>query len=339
VSGGAMEDLKIDANVQVMMFTHKVSSKLFMRIINYMFMQLKILCRIIAISREVNLFVFSLGGECLFVPILALKLLRKKVILIPGGITRRVYSVKKDFLSKFVSVLVSLNSYLAYRLVLYSYMLIQEGNFARYQRKIIIAHEHFIDFTKFVVKKKINERTNVVGYIGRLSEEKGILNLVKSIPLVSKHRKDVHFILCGEGKLSDEIRNIIRYEGLEAHVKLTEWVSHKEVPNRLNDLKLLVLPSYTEGLPNVVLEAMACGTPVLATQVGAIPDIIRDGETGFLLESNDPKHIAEKIVELLNKPALLEKVSKNAYECVRENFSEEKTLGFWRRILHELETR
>jgi glycosyltransferase involved in cell wall biosynthesis len=84
---------------------------------------------------------------------------------------------------------------------------------------------------------------------------------------------------------------------------------------------------------------MACETPVLATPVGAIPDIIRDGETGFLLKSNDPKYIAEKIVDLLNKPELLEKVSKNAYKWVRENFSEEKTLESWRRILHEFETR
>jgi glycosyltransferase involved in cell wall biosynthesis len=101
-------------------------------------------------------------------------------------------------------------------------------------------------------------------------------------------------------------------------------------------MKLLVLPSYTEGLPNIVLEAMACGTVVLATPVGAIPDIIKDGETGFLLKSNDPKHIAERILELLNKPELLDKVSINAYNYVRKNFSYEKTLDAWRKILSEL---
>jgi len=70
--------------------------------------------------------------------------------------------------------------------------------------------------------------------------------------------------------------------------------------------------------PSVILEAMACGTLVLATPVGAILDIINDDKTGFLLKSNDPKHIADKIIELL------EKVSKNAYNYVRENFSYEK---------------
>jgi glycosyltransferase involved in cell wall biosynthesis len=101
-------------------------------------------------------------------------------------------------------------------------------------------------------------------------------------------------------------------------------------------MKLLVLPSFTEGLPNILLEAMACGTPVLATPVGAIKDIIKESETGFLLKSDDPIHIAERIIELLNNPELLEEVSIKAYNYVRENFSFEKTLDAWRKILSEL---
>jgi glycosyltransferase involved in cell wall biosynthesis len=203
--------------------------------------------------------------------------------------------------------------------------------------KIIIAHRHFVDFTKFMIKKRINERANVIGYIGRFAEEKGILNLVKSIPLVLNRRKDIYFVLCGEGELSDEIKKIVQRESLGKNVKLTGLISHIDVPNFLNNFKLLVLPSYTEGLPNIVLEAMACGTPVLATPVGAIPDIIKDGKTGFLIKSNDPKNIADKIVELLDKYELLEEVSMNAYNYVKENFNYEKTLESWRRILKQME--
>jgi glycosyltransferase involved in cell wall biosynthesis len=339
VSGGAaLNALKLDSNVRPMRVTHRVSSKLLMRLINYVHTQLKISRCVIEASGDVDFFVFFIGGEGLILPMLLLKLLKKKVLLMPGGVVTRVYSLIRDSLSKFVSLLATINFFLADRIVVYSPALIQELN-VKCGNKIVVAHEHFIDSTKFVVKKKINERANVVGYIGRFTEEKGILNFVKSIPLVLKRRKDFRFMLCGDGKLSDEIRNIIQCEGLEAYVKLTGWVSHEDVPNFLNDLKLLILPSYSEGLPNIMLEAMACETPVLATPVGAIPDMIRDGETGFLLKSNDPKYIAEKIVELLNKPELLEKVSKNAYKWVRENFSEEKTLESWRRILHEFETR
>jgi glycosyltransferase involved in cell wall biosynthesis len=341
VSGGAaLENLRLDSNVNAMRVTHRVSPKLVMRIINYVHTQLKILNCVIEASSGTDLFAFSIGGEDLILPVLALKLLRKKVLLMPGGIaTKEYFSVRRDSLPKFLSFLTGLNFSLADNIILYSRMMIREANLAKYHHKIIIAHEHFVDFTKFTLKKKIDEKLNIVGYIGRLSEEKGILNLIDAIPSVLKERMDICFNIYGEGNLADDIKKIIQADGLETMVKLTKWVPHEDVPRYLNKLKLLVLPSFTEGLPNILLEAMACGTPILATSVGAVPDIIKDGETGFLLESNDSKHIAEKIIELFNKPALLEKVSKNAYEWVRENFSEEKTLESWRRILHELETR
>lgn len=336
VSGGfALDNLKLDVNVRVMKVVHNISSEIFMRIINYMHTQLKILSYVVMASRKVDLFVFFIG-EDLFIPMLALKFLRKKVVLMPGGVATKGYSIKNDPLSKLVSLSLSINSCLANRLILYSHMLTQELNLVKYQRKIIIAHEHFVDFTRFTIKKEIDERSNLAGYIGRLSKEKGIFNLVKAIPFVLEERADARFMVCGGGGLVDEVKRIIKAEDVEVHVRLMRWIAHEDVPQYLNELKMLVLPSFTEGLPNVILEAMACGTPVLATPVGAIPDIIKDGETGFLLESNDPKHIADKIVELLNKPELLEKVSKKAYKWVKENFSEEKTLDSWKRIFREL---
>jgi glycosyltransferase involved in cell wall biosynthesis len=154
---------------------------------------------------------------------------------------------------------------------------------------------------------------------------------------VLKIKPSTQFLICGKGDLADKVKKIIKDKKLEEHVNLNGWIPHEDVPRVLNELKLLVLPSFTEGLPNIILEAMACGTPVLVTSVGAILDVIKDGETGFLLRSNDPKRIAERIIELLNKPELLEKVSVNAYNFVRENFSYEKTLESWRRMLSELE--
>jgi len=338
ISGGpALENLKLPRNVFVTEVFHKVDSNMFMKLINYMQTELEILRYTIAVSRRVNFFVFFIGGEALFTPILTLKILRKKVALMPAGIATKGYLVRKDPFSKVVSMLVSINLKLVDRLIVYSHTLALEANFAKYQRKIIVAHEHFVDLNKFAMKKKISERLNMVGYIGRLSKEKGILNLVEAIPFALKKRADIPFIICGEGSLVDEVKNIVEVAGIKAQVKLMGWIDHKDVPQYLNELKLLILPSFTEGLPNVILEAMACGTPVLATCVGAIPDIIKDGETGFLLKFNDPKHIADKIVELLNKPELLEKVSENAYEWVRQNFSKEKTIKLWREILQQLE--
>jgi glycosyltransferase involved in cell wall biosynthesis len=289
------------------------------------------------VTRKVNLFVLFIGGEGMLIPMIALKLLRKKVVVMPGGIATKVASTRKDPLTKILSLLISFDLSLADRLIIYSPLLAKK--FVKHQRRVLIAHEHFVDLSKFVVKKKIDERLSIVGYIGRLSEEKGVLNLIEAVPLVLKIKPSTQFLICGKGDLSDKVKKIIKDKELEEHVKLNGWVLHEDVPRVLNELKLLVLPSYTEGLPNITLEAMACGTPVLATPVGAIPDVIKDGETGFLLKSNDPEHIAKKIIELLSKPELLEKVSINAYKYVRENFSYERTLESWRRILGELDSR
>ena len=98
----------------------------------------------------------------------------------------------------------------------------------------------------------------------------------------------------------------------------------------------LVLPSYTEGLPNIMLEAMACGTPVLATPVGAIPDVIRDGKTGFIMEDNSPKCIAENVVRALEHPDL-EEIAEAGRRFVEDEFTFEKAVERWKSILQNIE--
>ena len=116
---------------------------------------------------------------------------------------------------------------------------------------------------------------------------------------------------------------------------MLRWVPHDKLPDYLNELKLVVLPSYTEGLPNLMLEAMACGTPVLATPVGAIPDMITDGETGFIMEDNSPACIAENVMRALEHPDL-ERIVENARALVEREFTYETAVERYRRILDDL---
>ncbi len=212
------------------------------------------------------------------------------------------------------------------RIILYSKRLIKEWNLEKYQHKISITHEHFLDVDKFKIKNKIDERKNLVGYIGRLSEEKGVLNFVKAIPEIIKEKDNLKFLIGGDGGLRDEIEKYINEKNLNNKVKFVGWISHNELSNYMNELKLLVIPSYTESGPIIALEVMACGTPILATRIGHVLENVKDGETGFIMENNSPECIARNVIRALSHPNL-EQVAKNARILIETEFTYEKAVG------------
>jgi glycosyltransferase involved in cell wall biosynthesis len=312
--------------------------RLITRAVKYVATQLKMSYRLAKIASQVDMVIFFIGGCGLLLPMLTAKLRRKKTILIAidagAVISRHVY--RKSFGGMgglitygIVSVLQRLNYRLCDRIVVYSPILVQEFGLERYKHKISIAHEHFLDFDRFKLQKPLNERDNLVGYIGRLSQEKGILNFMEAIPKVVETRDKATFLIVGAGQLRPQVEEYANK--LNNKVKFVGWIPHDELPEYLNKLKLLVLPSYTEGLPNIMLEAMACGTPVLATPVGATPDIIKDGETGFIMENNSPECIAENIVRAVNHPNL-EQIARNAHALVEREFTHEAAVEGYKNI-------
>lgn len=337
ISGGdVLEGLASERNVYLFETSHKIGSNFVTRIFNHLCMQVKMLSYAVKASTECDFFVIFLG-ESLIMPMLALKIVRKRTVLMFGITPEKKHFANKHIFSKLWLLMIKTNIRLADNLIVYSNRISQTANLMRFHHKILLAHEHIVDFTKFYIGKKLSERECVIGYIGRLCEVKGILDFMKAFPIVFEKNREVKILIGGDGNIAFEIERFVRENNFGTRVIMTGWISRNDLTRILNELKLLVLPSHSEALPNVLLEAMSCGTPVLATPVGAIPDIIKDGETGFLLDSNGPHHLANKIAELLDKPDLLEKVSKNAYAWVRENFGEEKTLEAWRRMLQEFE--
>ena len=123
-------------------------------------------------------------------------------------------------------------------------------------------------------------------------------------------------------KYEAHIKDVVSSKGLEPQIT---WHNQVENPMTLLSMsRMLVLPSYREGLSRVVLEAMACKVPVVATSVGGIPEIITNRDFGVLVRPGDPKHLAEGIEELLADHALQTRLAHNAYERVKQRFSKQQ---------------
>jgi len=309
------------------------------RAAKYVAAQLKMSYHLARIASAVDVVIFFIGGSGLLLPMLTAKLRGKKTILVTAAsgaaVSRKIYErslggVGGLFVGAIVSALERMNYRLCDKIVVYSPVLIQEFGLERHGHKICIAHRHFVDLDRFRVQKRLNERDNLVGYVGRLSQEKGILNLLEAVPKVAETRDGTAFLIAGNGQLRAKVEKCAAQLGNK--VRFVGWIPHDELPQHLNNLRLLVLPSYTEGLPNIMLEAMACGTPVLATPVGAVPDIIKDGETGFIMEDNSAECIADNIARALGHPRLQE-IADKARALVEKEFNFEKAVERYRRIV------
>ena len=326
---------KNDERIHTYGIMHENGGNVFTRILRYIYTQLRISYELGKRSRNVDIWFFFIGGDTLLIPMLTAKLLTKRVILVSAGSTLQSSVSANDNLSKQVKILERINRALSNRIIIYSPNLIKEWDLEKYRNKISVAHKHFLDFDQFKIKRDFDERENLVGCIGRLSGEKGTLNFVEAIPQIIKERSDVEFLIGGDGQLRNEIENYLNENNITDRVKLTGWIPHDELPDYLNELKLVVLPSYTEGLPNLMLEAMACGTPILATPVGAIPDVITDGATGFILEDNSPACVAENVIRALEHFDI-ERIAENAKELVEREFTYEAAVEKYRMILESV---
>lgn len=304
--------------------------------LQYMVIRLKISYYLIKISSKIDIVVL-LGMSTLLLPTIVAKLTGKKTIYVDiGSIANTVEQEYKShplgfIITRIFPFLESANYKVCDRVVVYSQSCIEPCHL-KYKNKISVAPRQFLNFDRLGLQKHLDERDNMIGYIGRFEKDKGTMNFVESIPMVIKMKEDVIFFIGGDGHLRSKVEEYLSKHNLNDKVKSPGWISHNDLSEYLNELKLLVLPSYVEGLPNIMLEAMACGTPVLATAVGGIPDVIKDGETGFILKDNSPKTISQGVIRALQHPNL-EKLTQNARAIVEKEYTYEAAVERYRSIL------
>jgi glycosyltransferase involved in cell wall biosynthesis len=167
----------------------------------------------------------------------------------------------------------------------------------------------------------------VIGFVGELREKKGQQTLLSAYAQVNKVQPST-LLIVGEvrqgedKKLFDELKDSIP----NANIIVTGLIPHKDLPAYYSLMDVFVHPSLRDGMPNAVLEAMACGKTVIATPVGGVTDVIEDGVNGMLVQVNDVSELAGKMAEALSLPEKRDAVGRSARETILSHFTLEKEL-------------
>lgn len=167
---------------------------------------------------------------------------------------------------------------------------------------------------------------NTLLFLSRLNERKGIFDLLRALSMVLGRFPDVRLRCAGDGDRA-AVQAAARELGIEQHVELIGWVDGAAKERELSRATIYVLPSYIEGLPMGVLEAMAAAVPVVASRVGGIPDAIEDGVDGFLVEPGDVDALSDRLIQLLESVELRSEFGSAARNKARELFSTETVLS------------
>lgn len=153
--------------------------------------------------------------------------------------------------------------------------------------------------------------------VGRLCEQKGQMLLVEAARLLRDAGQPLDLVLAGDGEMRPGIERLVAQHGLQQQVRITGWVSAEQVRAELQAARALVLPSFAEGLPVVIMEAMALYRPVLTTYVAGIPELVQPGQHGWLFPAGDVQALAQAMRECLQaSPEALQAMGQAAHQRV-----------------------
>ena len=199
--------------------------------------------------------------------------------------------------------------------------------------KMCVIH-NCIDTKKFIDSEKYRDETRnrylvgddeiLIGVVGRISEQKDPLTFIKAAKLVNEKYSNTKFMYVGSGILAEQVLEYAKANDFEDKVIITGWTANVE--QYIPALDIAVLPSKWEGFGLAILEYMICKKPIVATNVGGIADIIKDGKNGYLTNCKDYKKLSSRIYEYIENSELVNKIVSENYDYVINEYTIDKLI-------------
>jgi glycosyltransferase involved in cell wall biosynthesis len=168
------------------------------------------------------------------------------------------------------------------------------------------------------IKNRHPENAVNMTFLGQIGSRKGIWDLLQVVKKLIEHEYAIHLFIAGNGEI-EKLKEEVTRLGIRNNVNVLGWISGKERDALLRKTDIYVLPSYGEGMPMSILEAMSYAVPVVATRVGGIPEIVKDNKTGFLIDPGDRESLYNKLEILISSREHRERIGRQARSFVASN--------------------
>jgi len=191
-----------------------------------------------------------------------------------------------------------------------------------------------LDRKKLLERLGLQSNNFIIGTLANLKPRKGVSTFINAAKIIVQDYPKARFLIIGRGPLKNNLENQVKSLKLQNQVIFCDYVEN--ITDAYQVFNLMVLPSLTEGLPAVLLEAMAFGVPVVATSVGGVPEIIEDGVSGILIPPKNPQALAEAAVKIYKNAKLSSEMTKNAHIRLEKYFTIDETVRQYEKLYKEL---
>lgn len=332
---GAYHNVYPIASTRFLINITKSTNKMVSDIATFIFGQIGFTWGLYKCRKDIDAVIFF--PITMVIPLIFAKLLKKTTILYEAQdilhepISKSVLVTLKNY---FLLLNRSIFLYLIDEIIVEGESVVKHNKLEAYRDKIHVCPQ-YVSIEKYRKIIDFDCRKKMIGYISSLNWRKGSMEYAYAVKKLCSQFEDLHFIIVGDGPLKNDIRKELNEYCSSGRVSLYDNLSDDELIGVYNNLCLYVLPSRSEGLPNAILESMACGTPVLATPVGAIPDVIIDCYSGFLMEEVSPDCICKNVIRSLNYDNLNE-ISQNGMKIIQCDYTYSKTCERYLQLFNRL---